>query len=154
MLNLYGQCFKCLGQLGEPFIVYRRSAAADQNGRVPLHPVFAKFHCFGEVTPMTQLPVDREASYQLTRESIEVNTDFALQGPGESPNNLGDQVWWRNQSYLVIQIRRYERYGVGFVTAICELETQMPSPEFAEFERASHSLAEEDAPQPVEPTGV
>jgi hypothetical protein len=141
-MNLYGVCYKMLGQLGvENVWVVRRSGQANHNGRIPTYPTVAKYNIFAIVTSVDPSNVVRDPAHEYSANTIEVNTNFALRGPAPNPDILSDEIWYQGQSYLIVNIRSHIKDGVGFVIALCERMQQSAIPNFGAL---PHSLAEED----------
>lgn len=119
-MNLYGVAYQALGSLAEPIIVLRRAAAVNAHGRTETERLHTyTYHAHGIVVPLLPGDLVREPGYELQRSTIEINTVFALRGP--SPGVLADQIVWHGDTYVVINIRGYSKFGVGFTDAICQL---------------------------------
>ena len=93
---------------------------------------------WAEVTELSPGNVIREGEYELTINTIEVITDFIIQGP--EPNILCDQIVWKDQFYLVTNVQTYVKHGVGSSIAICQLADGRK----INLGKRNPSLAEED----------
>jgi hypothetical protein len=117
-MNLYGACFAAVGALKERVQILRRASMVDSNGRTNPIIVYRPFRR-AVVNPQDPSDIPREPGYELTHNTIEVETSFPIQGP--LLGGLADQVVWHGNLYLVVNVRRYSKHGQGYSTAICEI---------------------------------
>ena|SRR5258706_16462917 len=65
----------------------------------------------------------------MTRDEgfLTVHTEFRLSNG--KPTGKADVVTWDCADYVVLNVKDFSRYGAGFVTAICQLESLFPAVE-------------------------
>ena len=102
------------------FIVHRRSASVDGNGRSRPYTV-AKYRAAGIVTAASPDQLMRLPDQEHQQKAISVTTIFRLQGP--RPGQQPDYVVWPSRNgdtYVVMLIDDSTNFGKGFVNATCQ----------------------------------
>jgi hypothetical protein len=127
-VNVYGIAHSLTsGALGEFVDVLRSPATVGPTGRVRGQqvPVFTYSDVWAIVTPLGPDNLIRQPEYETMQNTIEVATDFPLQGP--STDVLADKVVWHGRAYVVTNLREYSRFGLGYIDAICQIVV-LPTP--------------------------
>lgn len=131
-MNIYGIAWGALGALSERIVILRQGEALGSDGRTHagrLGPFRYKKRAL--VVPTDPAEMVREPGYEMLQQTIEVTTNFALQGP--STGIEPDQVYWHGTLYMVNNILPYSKFGVGFVTAVCQAVQQPKPPQLGEL---------------------
>src|SRR5438309_10523377 len=112
-MNLYGIAFYALGALSERILILRHGEALGADGRTHTERIGPfRYKRRAIVVPTDPANLVREPGYEYLKQTIEVTTDFALQGP--SAGIEPDQVYWQNILFMVNNILPYSKFGVGF----------------------------------------
>jgi hypothetical protein len=131
-VNIYGTAYRCLGPLAERILILRRGEAVGRDGRTHTERIGPfRYRRRALIVPTDPAELVREPGYEILQQTIEVSTDFALQGPSNGVEP--DQVLWHNTLYMVNNILPYSKFGVGFVTAVCQSVVQPKPPELGEL---------------------
>ena len=88
-------------------------------------PVIKYSDVWAIVTPLGPDNLIRQPEYETMQNTIEVMTDFPLQGP--TADVLADKVVWHGRAYVVTNLREYSKTGAGYIDAICQI-VAMPTP--------------------------
>ena len=114
---------------GESFSVIRRQEIVDSYGNVST--VNTTFPAVGQITPIGDNSVIRDAAFIAMSNAIHVVTTFRLQGPagygGETYQP--DVIVWHGGNYIVKTLNELTNYGGGFVEADCmSIDLVSPGP--------------------------
>lgn len=78
-------------------------------------------HTFNAVvTTNSGINLDRQPDGTIIKGAINLHTRFALTAGDE--DHQADEIVWRGQTYIVIQVLPNLHYGRGFVKAVCTIK--------------------------------
>lgn len=133
-MNIYPLVFNTVqAVLGEPKLlpVFRRPYAVGLDGIVVAIGPPQRFLVRATVVSTPPNNLERNPEMQLMQDSIEVTTDFPLQGPvrnGRATDFQPDEVVWHGETYLVTGLYDFSKGGKGFVKASCQCVNRISSP--------------------------
>jgi hypothetical protein len=125
-MNIYPIVFGFLKPLSETLIsIERRTETIGEDGVVSIGADFW-YDIKAIVVPVPPNTLDRTAEYDTSSDTIDVTTDFPLQGPvdGHKP----DFVTYGGNRYIVTGVMDYSKAGKGFVRAICQVVDNLSKP--------------------------
>jgi hypothetical protein len=105
------------------FTIFKRTRAADEHGR----PITEEsvIEAAGVIQPAGGDDLDRLMGSDRAAGGITVWTDAPLSaGTG---NDLPDEVVWRDARYMVVHVRDWTDYGLGWRKAICAAQSMRES---------------------------
>ena len=83
----------------------------------------------GVVVPDSGRALQRLGADQRVTDAIEIFTTYRLTtGNGQDE---ADRITWNGGNYVVVNVRDYSRFGVGFIEAVCDLTDVNPAPTLA-----------------------
>lgn len=138
----------------DTFNVIRRVETEDSSGIAHLLPT-ATVGVYGVVKPIGDR-LDRRAEEDSDMKDLRIFTKFALRGEtrdGVATNWKPDLVFWKGNNYLVIDVRDYGNYGIGFVAAECNLFEAVSMPPQVNSGLGNSGTLQPFVPPPLTPTG-
>jgi len=106
--------------LVDTFNVIRRVETENNSGLVSLAPT-ATIGVYGVVKPIGDR-LDRKADDDSDQKDLRIFTKFALRGSardGVPTDWKPDLVFWQGNNFIVVNVRDWGRYGVGYIAAEC-----------------------------------
>jgi hypothetical protein len=115
-LNLYTAAFNYTSILSEIVTVIRQTEQMQVNGRHQIVPV--TYQVRAVVVASTPDNLDRDENFTVMPRTIELDTNFALQGPGQGLQP--DEVIWHGTTFIVSHVKDYSKLGYGYINATAE----------------------------------
>lgn len=115
--------------LVDTFNVIRRVETANNSGESVLA-LTAAVGIYGVVKPIGDR-LDRKADDDSSQKDLRIFTKFALRGDtrDDLPTNWKpDLVFWKGNNFIVLNVRDWGSYGVGYVAAECNAIEVVSSP--------------------------
>jgi len=106
--------------LVDTFNVIRRTETVNNSGESVLG-LTATVGVYGVVKPIGDR-LDRKADADSDQKDLRVFTKFALRGSardGVPTDWKPDLVFWQGNNFIVVNVRDWGRYGVGYIAAEC-----------------------------------
>jgi len=106
--------------LVDTFNVIRRVETENNSGLVSIAPT-ATIGVYGIVKPIGDR-LDRKADADSDQKDLRIFTKFALRGSardGVPTDWKPDLVFWQGNNFIVVNVRDWGRYGVGYIAAEC-----------------------------------
>jgi len=106
--------------LVDTFNVIRRAENVNNSGESILG-LTATVGVYGVVKPIGDR-LDRKADADSDQKDLRIFTKFALRGEardGVPTNWKPDLVFWQGNNFIVVNVRDWGRYGVGYIAAEC-----------------------------------
>lgn len=106
--------------LVDTFNVIRRNETVNNSGESVLG-LTATIGVYGVVKPIGDR-LDRKADADSDQKDLRIFTKFALRGSardGVPTNWKPDLVFWQGNNFIVVNVRDWGRYGVGYIAAEC-----------------------------------
>jgi len=113
----------------DTFNVIRRIETINNNGESVLS-LSATTGVNGVVKPIGDR-LDRKADEDSNHKDLRIFTRFALRGSardGVPTNWKPDLVFWQGNNFIVVSVRDWGRYGVGYIAAECNALELVSSP--------------------------
>lgn len=114
--------------LSDTITVIRRTETVGNDGFSSVAP--KQFYpVYAIVYPIGRNELNRGEDADLTFKTINVYTTFRLQAT--SPGIKPDLVQWSGDTYVVVKIEDYNRFGTGFIQARCtsiKYQDEPPAP--------------------------
>lgn len=113
----------------DTFSVMRRVETVNSSGESVLS-VSATTGIYGVVKPIGDR-LDRRADEDTDQKDLRIFTKFALRGStraGVTTDYKPDLVYWHGNNFIVVDVRDYGAYGVGYVVAECDLFELVSAP--------------------------
>lgn len=105
----------------EALVVTRRVQGLTNKGRVSTTPTTVNPAPYGVVLPVTESPLERGASEQHLPRRIEIHTPYRLRSASQkadgSEQYQPDLITWAGESWTVVLVDDFSRYGAGFIRA-------------------------------------
>jgi hypothetical protein len=104
----------------DTFNVIRRTETVNASGESVLS-LSASTGVFGVVKPVGDR-LDRKADDDTNRKDLRIFTKFALRGAardGVPTSWKPDLIFWHGNNFIVVNVRDWGAYGIGFVAAEC-----------------------------------
>lgn len=113
--------------MNDGFVVLRRTETIDYTGRgqIAVSTTFPKIG--GVVTPASANDLARVPDYDMQRKAIMVIAPFAFVGALAGGGAKPDWIVWNGDTYEVVDVQSYERYGLGFTQVIAGIVTVQPN---------------------------
>ena len=106
--------------LVDTFNVIRRTETVNNSGESILG-LTATIGVYGVVKPIGDR-LDRKADDDSSQKDLRIFTKFALRGSardGVPTDWKPDIVFWQGNNFIVVNVRDWGRYGVGYIAAEC-----------------------------------
>jgi hypothetical protein len=111
----------------DQFQVQRRvETISTENGRSTIAITETINPVWGVVTPASPTDLKRLSDYDVQTKHIAITAAFAFSGDGAN-GVKADWITWNGDLYEVLDVKAYERYGLGFTNAIAGLITAQPN---------------------------
>ena len=113
----------------DTFSVMRRIETVNSSGESVLS-VSATTGIYGVVKAIGDR-LDRRTDEETSKKDLRVFTKFALRGStrdGVVTNYKPDLVYWHGNNFIVVDVRDWGAYGVGYVVAECNLFELVSAP--------------------------
>lgn len=114
----------------EEFTLIRGTETVNNHGRAQVE-YEVTVGQLGVITSASPNDLQRLPEADLSQKSITITTQVRLQlaSPGPTPDQTfkPDVIYWANNTYLVIHVEDYSRYGEGYLWAIAQTTDFTPS---------------------------